>query len=149
MGRTFLAPYVNITYRSELLERILPSCTSKFCTLLNDGIGNAIALVAVELLKLLFRIYQRKHHQITRQEFFDKTLASLVKSFTVGAFAFATQTLLSYLTCGTAGLFIGGFVGSVIGAAVGDVLGRLVVNGVAQLKEKLLVDEQSIDIDCY
>lgn len=132
--------------RSELLAKILPTCASKFGTLLNDGIGCAIAFLAIEVLKLAFRVYQLKHHQLTRQEFFNQTLASLVKSFTIGAFTLLIQALVTYLTFGPIGFFIGGLVGSVIGAAVGDFLGRLVVNGVALLADKLLADEQCIEI---
>lgn len=142
MRRRVLPSHVRICLCSELLEQALPACSSKFCTILSDGIGNAIAFVVVEVLKLAFRVHQLKHNEITRQEFFDQTLAGVVKSFTIGAFAFLVQALLTYLTFGAVGPFIGGFFGSVIGAAVGDILGRLVVNGVAQLKDKLLADEQ-------
>jgi hypothetical protein len=109
---------------------------------LSDGIGNAIAFLVVEVLKLAFRIYQLKHNQMTRQEFFDRTLFSLVKGFTIGTFAFLIQALLTYLTFGGAMLcpWIGGFAGSLVGAAVGDLLGRLIVNGVAQLSNKMFID---------
>ena len=39
---------------------------------------------------------------MTRQEFFDKTLTSIVKSFTIDAFSFVIQAVLTYLTFGTA-----------------------------------------------
>ena len=121
------------------MEQMLPSCGSKFCTLLSDGIGNAIAFIVVETVKLGFRIYQLHHGQMTRQEFFDKTLASVIKSLSIGVFAFLIQGLLTYLTFGTAMAvpWIGGFAGSLIGGMVGDFLGRLVVNGVAQLKHQI------------
>jgi len=108
----------------------------------NDGIGNALVFIAVEVLKLAFRIYQLQHNQMTRQEFFDKTIPSIVKSFTIGAFAFLIQSVLTCLTFGTAMAvpWIGGLAGSLIGAVVGDILGRLVVNGVAQLRDTLLAD---------
>jgi uncharacterized membrane protein YvlD (DUF360 family) len=77
---------------------------------------------------------------MTRQEFFDKTLPSLTKSFTIGLFAFLIQAILTYLTWGTVMdvPLIGGLAGSVIGTFVGDILGRLVANGVAQLRHELL-----------
>ena len=79
---------------------------------------------------------------MTRQEFFDKTLASIVKSFTIGIFSFLIQAILTYLTFGTAMAmpWIGGLAGSIIGTLVGDILGRLVVNGVAQLNHALLAE---------
>jgi hypothetical protein len=124
---------------SELLERYLPSCASKFCTLLSDGIGNAFAFVFVEVIKLAFRIYQLHHNQMTLQEFVNKSLISLIKGLTIGIFAFLIQAVLTYLTFGAAMTcpWIGGFIGSLIGSAVGDFLGRLVVNGVAQLNDKI------------
>ena len=105
-------------------------------------IGNGVTFIAVETLKLVFRIYQLKHNQMTRQEFFDKTLASIVKSFTIVVFSFLIQALLIHLTFGTAAAvpWIGGLAGSVIGTLVGDILGRLVVNGVAQLSHAVLAD---------
>lgn len=127
---------------SELFEKILPSCGSKFCTIISDGIGNGIAFIAVEVIKLAFRIYQLEHNQMTRQEFIDKTLASFIKDFTIGVFSFLIQALLTYLTFGTAmgAPWIGGLAGSVIGTLVGDILGRLVVNGVAQLSHASFSD---------
>ncbi len=109
---------------------------------MSDGIGNGLAFIVVEVLKVVFRFYQLKHNQITRQEFFEKSLASVVKSFIIGAFAFLIEGLLTYLTFGTAMAvpWIGGIVGSLIGTVVGDILGRLVVNGVAQLHDVLLAD---------
>ncbi|CAF3750324.1 unnamed protein product [Rotaria sp. Silwood1] len=140
--RAKIIPAIGQEIVSELLEKILPSCSSKFCTILSDGIGNGIAFIAVEMLKLAYRIYQLKHNQMTRQEFFDKTVASVVKSFTIGVFAFLIQAILTYMTFGTAMAvpWIGGLAGSMIGAVVGDILGRLVVNGVAQLSHAMLTD---------
>ncbi|CAF1460435.1 unnamed protein product [Adineta steineri] len=136
-------PSIRQELLSEMIETILPSCASKFCTILNDGIGNAIAFIAIEAIKLSFRISQRYHNQITWQEFCNQTLVSVVKSFTIGVFAFAIQALLTYLTFGTALAivpWIGGFLGSLIGSVVGDFLGRLVVNGVAQINDLLFAD---------
>lgn len=120
----------------------MPTCGAKFCTLLSDGIGNAIAFLVIETVKLAFRIYQLYHGQMTRQEFFDKTLASVIKGLCVGVFAFLIQALLTYLTFGTALAvpWVGGFVGSLIGATVGDFLGRVVVNGVAQLQHQMFAE---------
>jgi hypothetical protein len=77
---------------------------------------------------------------MTEEEFFNKTIMSLVKGFTIGAFAFAVQAFLTYFTFGCAALcpWIGGFVGSVIGSFVGNILGRWVVNGIAWLQDKPL-----------
>ncbi|CAF0977658.1 unnamed protein product [Rotaria sp. Silwood1] len=126
---------------SEVIESSLCILKDKFClTLLAEGIGNAIAFVIVELVKLIFRLIQYKDGQMTEEEFLNKTITSLVKGFTVGFFAFAIQALLTYFTFGTAALcpWIGGFVGSVIGSFVGNILGRFVVSGLAQLRDKQL-----------
>ena len=124
------------------MEKILPSCASKFCTIISDGIGNGFAFIAIEVLKLGFRIYQLKHNQMTKQEFFNKTLVSIVKGFTIGVFSFLIQAILTYLTFGAAmaAPWIGGLAGSIIGTVVGDILGRLIVNGVAQLSHAALAD---------
>jgi hypothetical protein len=126
---------------SEVIESSLCILKDKFCsTLFAEGIGNAIALVIVEFLKLIFRYQQYKNGQMTEEEFLNKTIMSLVKGFTIGAFAFAVQAFLTYFTFGSAALcpWIGGFVGSVIGSFIGNILGRLVVNGIAQLRDKPL-----------
>lgn len=80
--------------------------------------------------------------QMARQEFFDKTLMSVVKAFTIGAFSFLIQAFLTYLTFDTvmAAPWIGGLTGSVIGTLIGDILGRFVVNGVAQLSHMVLAN---------
>jgi hypothetical protein len=123
---------------SEIIEGGLCILKDKFCsTLLAEGIGNAIAFAIIEFLKLLFRCYQYKNGQMTKEEFWDKTIMSLVKSFSIGVFAFAIQAFLTYFTFGSAALcpWIGGFAGSVIGSFVGNILGRLVVNGIVQLRD--------------
>ncbi|CAF4648687.1 unnamed protein product, partial [Rotaria sp. Silwood2] len=120
---------------SEVVESSLCILKDKFCsTLFAEGIGNAIALTIVDLLKLIFRYQQYKNGQMTQEEFLNKTVTSLVKDFTIGLFAFAIQAFLTYFTFGSAALcpWIGGFVGSVIGSFVGNILGRIVVNRIAQ-----------------
>ncbi|CAF2067973.1 unnamed protein product [Rotaria magnacalcarata] len=124
---------------SELIERSLCIFKDKFCsTLLAEGIGNAIAVVIVDLLKLIFRYKQYKNGQMTEEEFLKKTITTLIKDLTIGVLAFAIQALLTYFSFGDAALcsWIGGFVGSVIGSFVGNILGNLVVNGIAQLQDK-------------
>ncbi|CAF1038325.1 unnamed protein product, partial [Didymodactylos carnosus] len=126
---------------SELVEPSLCIFKDKFCSILfAEGIGNAIAVVIIELVKLIFRCKQYKNGQMTKEEFWNKTLTSLVKGLSIGIFAFAVQAFLTYFTCGCASLcpWIGGFVGSVIGSFVGNILGRLIVNGTVQLRDKLL-----------
>ncbi|CAF4728407.1 unnamed protein product, partial [Rotaria sp. Silwood2] len=124
---------------SELIEGSLCILKDKFCsTLLAEGIGNAIAFVIVDLLKLIFRYKQYKNGQMTQKEFLKKTIATLVKDLTIGVLAFAIQALLTYFSFGSAALcpWIGGFVGSVIGSFVGNILGHLLVNGIAQLQDE-------------
>jgi hypothetical protein len=126
---------------SEVIESSLCIFKDKFCsTLFAEGIGNAIAVVIVEFLKLIFRCKQYQSGQITKKEFWNKTIMSLVKGLTIGVFAFAIQAFLTYFTFGCAAScpWIGGFVGSVIGSFVGNILGRLVVNGVVQLRDTQL-----------
>jgi hypothetical protein len=126
---------------SEVIESSLCIFRDKFCsTLFAEGIGNAIALVIVELIKLIVRCKQYSNGQMTKEEFWNKTIISLVKDLTIGVLAFAIQAFLTYFTFGGAALcpWIGGFVGSVIGSFVGNILGRLVVNGVVQLRDDQL-----------
>ncbi|CAF3375395.1 unnamed protein product [Rotaria sp. Silwood2] len=124
---------------SELIESSLCIFKDKFCsTLLAEGIGNAIAFVIVDLLKLIFRYKQYKNGQMTQEEFLKKTITTLAKDLTIGVLAFAIQALLTHFSFGSAALcpWIGGFVGSVIGSFVGNILGHLLVNGIAQLQDE-------------
>jgi uncharacterized membrane-anchored protein YhcB (DUF1043 family) len=77
---------------------------------------------------------------MTEEEFWNKTIISVVTGLTTGVFAFAVQAFLTYFTFGCASLcpWIGGFVGSVIGSFVGNILGRLIVNGVVQMRDNQL-----------
>ena len=126
---------------SEIIESSLCIFKDKFCsTLFAEGIGNAIAMIIIEFIKSIFRYQQYKDGQMTTEEFWDKTITSLVKGFSIGVFAFAVQAFLTYFTFGAATLcpWIGGFVGSVIGSFVGNILGRLAVNGIAHLRDESL-----------
>jgi hypothetical protein len=126
---------------SEVVEGSFSLIKDKFClTLFAEGIGNAIAVVIVELLKLIYRCKQYQNGQMTEEEFWNKTIISVVTGLTTGVFAFAVQAFLTYFTFGCASLcpWIGGFVGSVIGSFVGNILGRLIVNGVVQLRDNQL-----------
>ncbi|CAF1367996.1 unnamed protein product [Didymodactylos carnosus] len=116
---------------SEMIESSLCIFESEFCsTLFAEGIGNAIAVVIVELLKLLFRCKQYNNGQMIAGEFWNKTIVSLVKGLTIGGFSFAIQAFLTYFTFGCAALcpWIAGFVGSVIESLVGNILGRVVAS---------------------
>ena len=77
---------------------------------------------------------------MSEKEFLSKTIMSIVKGLSIGAFAFLIQAFLTYFTfgAGAACPWIGVFVGSVIGSFVGNILGRFVVSGVAQILDKPL-----------
>lgn len=126
---------------SELIESSLCTLKEKFCsTLLAEGIGNALAFIIIDLLKLIFRSIQYKNNQMTKEEFLEKTIKTLVKDITIGVFAFAIQALLTYFSfgCATACPWIGGFAGSVIGSVVGNILGCFINNQIARLKDRPL-----------
>jgi hypothetical protein len=123
---------------SEIIEGGLCLLKDKFCsTLLAEGIGNAIAWVIIDFIKLLFRYCQYKNGQMSKDQFIEKTITSVIKGFAIGALAFAIQAFLTYFTFGSATLcpWIGGFIGSIIGSFVGNILGRSVVNIIAQLRD--------------
>jgi len=42
--------------------------------------------VVIEFIKLIFRSYQYKNGQMSTKEFISKTIMSVVKDFTIGAF---------------------------------------------------------------
>ena len=124
---------------SEVIERSLCDLKDKFCSIFwAQGIGNAIAAIIVELLKLLFRSAQYQNKQLTEEEFLKKTIMSLSRSFASGVFAFIIEAFLTYFTFGCASVcpWIGGFVGSVIGSFVGNILGGFLVNGLLLLQDK-------------
>ncbi|CAF1439765.1 unnamed protein product [Adineta ricciae] len=49
--REKLIPSIGQEALSEMIESILPACSSKFCEILNDSVGNAIAFIAIEAIK--------------------------------------------------------------------------------------------------
>ena len=77
---------------------------------------------------------------MTQKDFLEKTIRSLIKSFSSGIFAFIIEAFLTYFTfgCTTVCPWIGGFVGCVIGSFVGNILSSFVVNGVLHLAQKPL-----------
>ncbi|CAF1602635.1 unnamed protein product [Didymodactylos carnosus] len=127
---------------SEIVESSLCLFNNKFCsTLFAEGIGNAIAVVIIEVFKLYFRAKQYNNGQMSKEEYWTKTLTSIITAVSIGACSFIIQALLTYFTfgCATAYPWIGGFVGSLIGSLVGDILGKLLVDGI-QLTHKMLSD---------
>ncbi|CAF0910407.1 unnamed protein product [Didymodactylos carnosus] len=128
---------------SEAIESSFCIFENKFCsTLFAEGIGQAIAVVIVEIVKLCFRVYQYKQGQMTKEEFYSKTLKSLIQSLSIGIFSLLIQGFLTYFTFGSAAFcpFVGGFAGAIIGSLVGEILARLIVNGTIVAHHKLLTD---------
>ena len=122
------SPLIAQELLSEAIEVAVPSIANKCCNLLcKEMLGNAIALIILEFLKVIWRLYQVRHGQLNWKEFAEQTIRSLINGLMAGVFAFAIQAFLLAISGGAAApvaIFIGGLFGAILGPLVGNYLSQ-------------------------
>jgi len=135
-------PWVRIGQEvlSEAIEGTVPSI-AKSCHgwIQKEALGNAIALIIVEIIKVAWRLYQAFHGQITWKEFAEKTIRSLVNGFMSAAFAIGIQALIVAISGGT-GATVVTFAAGLLGAILGPLVGNLLMD---YLTKKILTGNES------
>ena len=118
---------------SEAIELALPSIRDRcFDLLRNEILGNAIALIILEFVKIIWRLYQVRHGQLNWQQFAVQTIQSLCNALMAGIFAVAIQAFLLAISGGTAAPFVtfaGGLFGAILGPLAGNYLSQKVMDG--------------------
>ena len=111
---------------SEAIELALPSITEQFChRLAREAIGNVIAFVILELVKVVLYCYQYKHGQMNTEELRIRILQSIVIGLTNCVCATAIQAFLLFISSG-AGAPICSVVGGSIAAILGPIIGNII-----------------------
>lgn len=124
---------------SEAIERAAPTIIEKFsATLAVETTGNAIALIIMETIKVVYRLYLVHRGDLTWEEFSNRTKQSLVVALMTGVCATIIEVLLVSLT-GGAGIFcslIVGVVASVLGSMIGNIINRYVFGPPTRAEER-------------